>query len=297
MKLSTEHGHYFRAYRDEEALDILKAAGYDAVDMSLFCMSREDNVFNTPDYKKRALEIRAHADKIGMPFNQSHTPFRSKAWTDPVQYEEFYLPQQIRALEIAGIMGCENVVIHPLHDADHYKGHEDETFEINMKYYRRLLPYAKDLGVRIVTENMWGRNELRKCITPSACGLVEEFIRYVDGIDDESFGACLDLGHCGLVGEEAEDAIRALGKDRLKALHVHDNKYWDDNHTAPGLGKMHWEEIMKALAEIDYEGDLTMESDGLFKYLPPALFGAADRFLVEIGRYLIGRFEHYKQAK
>jgi sugar phosphate isomerase/epimerase len=54
----------------------------------------------------------------------------------------------------------------------------------------------------------------------------------------------------------------------LHALHVHDNDYIDDRHTLPGLGRMDWEEIMKALAEIDYDGDFTYEADNFLVNIP-----------------------------
>ena len=113
-------------------------------------------------------------------------------------------------------------------------------------------------------------------------------------MNDEHFVACLDLGHCGVIGEEAQNVIRALGHDRLKALHVYDNDYTKDQHTLPGLGKMDWEEIMKALAEIHYDGEFTYEADRFLMNMPPVMMPKAAAFMVEMGRYLIGRFEEYQ---
>lgn len=293
MKLSTEHAHLQKDFGDERSIEILKEAGFDAVDMSLFCMSYDDNVFNTADYRTRALEIRAHADRLGIPFHQAHACFGFD-WTDHRAFAEQFYPKQVRALEIAGILGCQTVVVHPLHGPFAYRGHEEELFEVNMKFYRSLLPYAKEYGVKIALENMWQRDEKRKVIMDSACSSAAEFVRYLDTLNDEHFVACLDLGHCGLVGEDPAQMIRALGHDRLQALHVHDNDLLRDQHTFPYLGKNDWEEIMKALAEIDYQGDLTMESNGFHPAFPAELKPAADRFLVAIGRHLIERYEFYK---
>ena len=294
MKLSTEHEHLQNDFGDERSIELLKEAGFDAVDMSLFYMSYDDNVFNTPDYRRYARELRAHADKIGIPFNQAHACFGFD-FTDTVAFTEQFYPKQVRALEIAGILGCKAVVIHPLHGPMPYRGHEEELFEINMKFYRSLLPYAKEYGVKIALENMWQRDAKRKIIMDSTCSQAKEFVRYLDALDDEHFVACLDLGHCGLVGESVTDMIRTLGHERLLALHVHDNDFLRDEHTFPYLGKNDWEEIMKALAEINYQGDLTMEADGFYPHFPADLKPAADRFLVDIGRYLIERYEFYKK--
>ena len=97
-----------------------------------------------------------------------------------------------------------------------YKGHEEEIFQINMDFYRRLIPYCKEYGVKIAVENMWQRDKLRKCIVNDTCNTSAEFIRYVDNLDSEYVVACLDLGHVGLPlrDDEAQDMIRALGHDR-----------------------------------------------------------------------------------
>ena len=295
MKLSTEHYHLQERIGDERAITQLKEAGFDAIDMSLFCMSQDDNIFNTSDYRRYAKELRAHADALGIPFNQSHACFGFD-FTNVAAFTEQFYPKQVRALEIAGILGCHAVVIHPLHGPMSYRGHEEELFEINMKFYRSLLPYAKEYGVKIALENMWQRDQKRKgIIVDSTCSQAGEFIRYLDTLNDEHFVACLDIGHCALVGDDPADTIRALGRERLQALHVHDNDFLNDQHTFPYLGKYNWEEIIKALAEIDYQGDLTMESDGLYHSLPIPLLPAADRFLVAIGRYLIERYEFYRK--
>ena len=173
--------------------------------------------------------------------------------------------------------------------------HEEEIFEKNMEFFRSLLPYAKEFGVKIALENMWQKEPKRGYIYPSACGTAKEFARYIDTLDSEYFVACLDLGHCGLVGEEAQDAIRILGHDRLKALHVHDNNYKEDTHTLPGLMMMNWDEITRALADIDYSGEFTYEADNFLKNFDNAFKPEAVRFMVKRGRDLIAKIEAHKQ--
>ena len=162
-----------------------------------------------------------------------------------------------------------------------------------MRFYRSLLPYAKEYDVKIALENMWQIDKKRRVICDDTCSRAVEFARYVDTLDDEHFVACLDLGHCGLIGEEPQDAIRILGHDRLKALHVHDNDYRGDTHTLPFLSHMEWEEIMKALADIKYDGEFTFEADNFLPHFPKDLKPMAAKFMVDTGRYLISRYEHH----
>ncbi len=292
MILSTQNSHLMSTFGIEGSIDILKNAGYDAIDMSLFCMSKDDDVFNSDGYKTRALEVRAYADRLGIPFNQSHVPFVFN-WKNPNEYEERFFPRQVRALEITALLGGKIAIVHPIHHTQ-YLGHEEELFEKNMEFYKSLLPYAKEYNVKVAVENMWQNEPKRKCIGHDVCSRAAEFCRYIDTLNDEHFVACLDLGHCGIVGEEAQDAIRTLGHDRLHALHVHDNNYRADMHTLPGMSEMNWEEIMKALAEVDYDGELTFEADAFLHHFPRDFKPNAVKFMVEMGRYLIGRYEFYR---
>lgn len=295
MILSSQNDRLSGIFGQEGAIDIMKDAGYDAIDMSLFCMSDDNDVFNSDAYKARAIEIAAYAKEKGIYFNQTHVAFTFN-WKNPNEYEERCFPRQIRGLEISALLGASIAIVHPLHYTE-YKGHEEEWFEINMNFYRSLLPYAKEYGVKIALENMWKTDKKRKVISDDVCSRATELARYIDALDDEHFVACLDLGHCGLIGEEAEDAIRILGHDRLKALHVHDNNYRADMHTLPFTCDMDWEAIMKALADVRYDGDFTFEADNFLNNFPNDFKPRAVKFMVDTGRYLIGRYdEHLKSA-
>ena len=291
MLLASQNNVLAKVFGQERSIDILSAAGYDAIDLSLFSMTNDNYEFCRDGYKARALEIGSYAKSKGICFNQSHAPFDFN-WKRPNEVEERLIPRTIQALEISALVGCKTVVVHPVHHEE-YLGHEEERFEQNMKFYRDLLPYAKEYDVKIALENMFQKETKRKIIGHDTCSRPEEFVRYIDTLDDEHFVACLDLGHCGVVGEEAYRAIRVLGHDRLKALHVHDNDYTKDMHMLPGLGKMDWEEIMKALAEIRYDGEFTYEADRFFISMPQEMMPNAVRLMVDMGRYLIGRFDEY----
>ena len=91
----------------------------------------------------------------------------------------------------------------------------------------------------------------------------------------------------GLVGDYEADTIRKLGGKRLTCLHVHDTDYRSDLHTLPYCGRLPWKEIMAALGEVGYIGDLTFEADNFIKPLPDSLIPSALRYMNDIGRELI----------
>ena len=294
MLLSTQTSHIFKTFGEKEGISILKRAGYDALDLTLTRLSRESAdsyIFSGDGAISYAEQVKKWAQDEGIIFAQGHTPF-DFVWSDPNEFEERFVPLTVKALEICAAVGAKIVVVHPFNYGDNGNNSE-EIFDINMKLYRRLIPVAKDLGIKIALENLF-RDGKDGAFLPSACGTIESFIRYVDTLDSEYIVGCLDLGHASIVGIEPQDFIRALGHDRLKALHVHDNSYKTDGHTLPGLGKMDWEEITRALAEIDYDGNFNYEADNFMKGFDDDFKPTACRFMADRGRHLIKKIESYK---
>ena len=50
---------------------------------------------------------------------------------------------------------------------------------------------------------------------------------------------------------------------------------------------------MKALADIHYEGDLTFEALHLYEGFDESFFLTRAKYMHDVGRYLISRFERY----
>ncbi len=287
MLLSTQTGYMVDTFGFEEGTKKLQRAGYDALDLSLFQMKNDASPYVNDGWREHTEAQRRFADEHGIAFNQAHAPF-SFRWDDEHVRRDVAQPRVIRSLEIAAMMGAEIIIVHPLHYCV-YKGHEREMHELNIDYYRSMIPYCREFGIKIAVENMWQTDPKRRCCSHDVASHAEEFARIIDELDSEYIVACLDLGHCGLVGEEAEDAIRVLGHDRLKALHVHDNNYRNDDHTLPGLGLMNWDAICSSLHDIDYSGVFTYEADRFLKQFPHDYLENAARFMVETGRYLINK--------
>ena len=290
MLLSTSIATYLWHFSPEETVDILAEAGFTALDFGFF----------NPRYYAKDLagcfftELRKKAEDKGLVFNQAHAPFPSGVGR-PERDEEIFA-DIVRSMKNASLLGVKNIVVHPVQYLVYANvGVPEKLFEMNIGFYNRLKPYCEEYGIRVAVENMWqdkvlaGRCDTR--IGHSTCSTPAEFIRYMDALgDSRCFTACLDLGHTMLVHEKPEDFIRALGHDRLGALHVHDTDGKSDLHTLPFYGGMgYWDRITDALCDIDYVGDLTYEAGNFLAPLPKELYGAASRFMAEVGTYLIGR--------
>jgi sugar phosphate isomerase/epimerase len=138
---------------------------------------------------------------------------------------------------------------------------------------------------------MWQTNPNNKNIIQSTCAEANEFAEYVDMVNSPYLKACLDIGHTVLTGETVSNMVKTLGKDRLFGLHIHDVDTIHDNHTLPYTLKVNFAEMIDALAEIGYEGDITFEAGGFFRNFPDELVPEALRHVATIGEQMIARME------
>ena len=255
MKTSTEIGSCAKIIGEERAIELVAKAGFDAWDFSMFAMCKYDwntrsvlensHPLASGDYLKFARRLKQVADDNGIICNQAHAPF-------PIAHPQIRSCMK-RALECAAEVGCDVCVIHP----DNYKSAEE-----NAEFYNELLPFAKECGVRIATENMWSWNKEKDQARFAACATPEDFCKHIDLVGDDCLVACLDLGHAEMrgIGTSAVEMIKALGH-RVQALHIHDNDKWHDSHQLPFTMDIDFAPIAKALKEIGYSGYFTLEAD------------------------------------
>ena len=274
------------------AIELIARAGFDAIDYTMSALAKDGNVLDSDNYKDYVYDLREAAKRNDIVFNQGHA-VTGVGIDDPEIAYKILADKNIRCLEIAGLLGMKTLVVHP-YGTGIYVGREEEALERNMKYFNILLPYAEEYGVIIACENMWCTDKKRKVKRGSIFSNPYEHAGFIDEMNSEFFAACLDLGHTSLDGREPQDSIKVLGK-RLAALHVHDNDYLDDMHTLPGLSEMNWEEITKALAEADYRGDFTLETNHFFDSFETEEEIRLGLKLSEvIGRKMIGKIEKYR---
>ena len=289
MKLVTMTRSLEKRFGLKTAIKMLKDAGFDAYDCSLF-YAMKNGEFSGEDALEKAREIREYSDAIAMPCLQTHTPSHAsdlkgiKYFLDGIENEK-------KAVEISGILGAEVAVVHPTSITD-----AEGNYEM---LYSKLLPIAKKYGLKIACENMFAWKDKFSIdieTVPTACGFSRDFIRQVDIANDDAMVACLDIGHCHLPNNEKFELMaKALGK-RIQALHVDDNNMRDDSHVFPYFGNINWDEVCRVLAEIDYSGNFTFEVDAFIEKYPDELVPECLELLHATGRYLIKKIEEYKKA-
>lgn len=288
MRLVTQTDIMAKNHGDEECIRILAKAGFDAIDWSFFGMEADMGIWCTDAWREHALALREIGAQCGIGFSQAHAPFPSTTGQEP--YDTKIRKWILRSMEAAALMGVRNIVVHPVQHLE-YARNREQLWQENLSFYRSLVPYCEEFGIRVCAENMWQRDGRRNYIVDSVCASPEEFSALLDELDSPWIVGCLDIGHCALVGREPQDVIRAMGAKRIQALHVHDVNYVRDCHNMPFMEGLDWEAIASALAEIGYEGDFTLEADEFFRKMPPALMPEASILMAKTGRYLMERIQ------
>ncbi|MFO7612564.1 MAG: sugar phosphate isomerase/epimerase family protein [Clostridia bacterium] len=278
MKISTQTAGLARVFGDTGAVRMLCEAGYDCLDYSMFYKQNDRLPVEGEGFMEHCRLLRELADSYGVTFNQTHAPFASYIEGDDA-YNEWVKPLIIRSIEASGILGAGNIIIHPFSVSKNQK-------KANIDFFNSLLPHAQKANVRIALENMFCWSEKNRRLEKNVCSDGPEFCDYIDSLDREYFTACLDVGHCGLVGEDASEMIRQLGGERLKCLHVHDNDMIEDRHTLPYMGKLDFDKITKALKDIGYDGEMTLEADNFLVGFPDELMKGAAVLMQWTARHL-----------
>lgn len=272
MLYSSSTGCMCHTYGFEKGISMMMDAGYPALDLDLHGSL---GMISGDDWAELADRIKAEADSRGVIFNQAHAPFGGGY----DHYTSVLVPRLPRVFDFAGRCGVRQVIVHPLQRGRYY-GHEKELFDMNMAFYRSLAPYAKNAGVKIAIENMWQNHPVNHYICDDVCADPHELAAYYDTLDDpDVFTVCLDIGHVALCGREPDDAIRVLGHDRLGALHIHDVDYVHDCHTLPGMESINWERVCRALADIRYKGEMTLEADSFLYHYDSEFMPVACKFM------------------
>jgi len=237
---------------DVESLRQIKQAGFDCIDAQGL-VNVEGALHSLPDdeLERVAKDAKEVLDSLGLFPSQLHGPWRYPPQDDDPAMRDQWLTFCERAIRVCAILRCKHFVIHPLMPF----GREDPdpafSRALNRTFLTNLSTLGEKFGVVICVENMpFGAQSLAR---------VAPLLELVKEINSPYLRICLDTGHCMRVGDSPADAVRLLGKQYLAVLHVHDNDGTADQHREPWQGSIDWDDFTKALAEIDFDGTVSME--------------------------------------
>ena len=251
MKIATTTGDFSRYCKnDSEKIRELHKAGFRYIDLNMYTFT-PDCVYMNEGWEKEVEKIKDLADELGMEFVQAHSQGGNPLSDDP-QKLDFLLDATIRSIEICGMLGIKNTVVHN----GMKKGiTKEQWFELNRDFYSKLFPTMERCGVNVLCENSTSKNMGESYFINSGKDMYD-FIKFVD---HPMIHGCWDTGHANCEGNQY-DEIMAV-KDELYAIHYNDNRGGGDEHVAPFMGTLNHDEVINALIDVGYKGYFTLECD------------------------------------
>lgn len=116
----------------------------------------------------------------------------------------------------------------------------------SIKSMKELSKMAEDMDITYAVEAV---NRFEGVVLNTA----EEAVSYVQELGSKNVGILLDTYHMNIEEKSFREAILCAG-EYLVGFHTGEN-----NRTAPGRGHLDWDEIFKALSDINYSGRIVSE--------------------------------------
>jgi len=281
VKLSSNIIKFHNELGLKKTIDVFSEAGFEEIDFNADLEEYHTDMHDENFYRS----IKKYAKDKGIGFAQTHAPFAS-SFTDKEKTKQRF-DDIIRSMKHSSWLGAQMIVIHPCTHIDYRDANNcDLMIEYNLNFYKKLIPYAEAFELKIAIENIPG------CITETAEGL----LALVNTLNNEAFTVCYDVGHANICGQDPVDMARKLGK-HIGCTYIHDNDGICDSHTLPYYGTIDWENVMKAFAEIGYEGNLNYEAGLFLNKVPIDLRNDSAKYMAKVGKYLIERYLYYKNNK
>ena len=197
-------------------------------------------------------------------FNIAHAPIHY-----PFFFNTYYKRDDIdvlkhrilKALDISREVGVKRIVIHVgTYLDENYNYDIEKSIEHNIKYLAPFVKKAAESNILIAIENgtqMQKDEPAFKNTSPYIDELLKIVEYYNKKYEKEVLGICFDFGHANVGNLDMYNEIKKIDS-KLKVTHIHDN-YGTDSHNQPFDGTINWDDVRKALTDINYDGELTSE--------------------------------------
>jgi sugar phosphate isomerase/epimerase len=145
-------------------------------------------------------------------------------------------------IEFCAAVGGDAVVVHPP-NAREESDTLDSGLSRSLRVFEQVQPLCEELGVVLAIENCFPSDET-----------ILNY--YFETYPVEFIGFCFDSGHAH-VHNNFENLVKYA--DRLKVLHLNDNKGETDDHQPPFWGSINWGNVIRWIRESPYTKPITFE--------------------------------------
>lgn len=222
-----------------QTIDAIKNAGFENV----FIQWYDDKRWN-------AQEQVDYAKSLGLNIIFAHLGYQNinKIWEEGLEGDELVLRYK-KDIEDCSKNGINLVTMHLTSGTK-----APEYNEMGLNRIREIIKFAKKVNVKIAFENLKVKGTL-------------EYI--FKNIQDEDVGICYDAGHCH--AHFKDEFNFEPFKNKIFAVHLHDNDASDDQHLLPFDGTINWNEVIKKVADYGYTGPITLELSYRNNYLTQSI--------------------------
>lgn len=259
----------------EESIRICAEAGFNYLDFGFAELGFFSQEFRSNGWREKIRRCAELARERGITFVQGHGSLLD--FCNPGEDYAFRLELLKRSFYGAQMLEIPWLVVHPsCRMADGVP--EADTHEKNVAFFSALSDFAAPLGVGIAIENMWSG------VIPQGKPYAvepEELLRLVRDVGRSNVGVCWDIEHASVEQLPQGDSIRLLGA-HIKATHISDDTGPTNIHILPYTGNLHWEEVLQAFRDIQYDGPFSLEVQHYLLRMPPELWIEAVQFARKI---------------
>ena len=247
MKLATTTAD-FSSYAPTPAaqLELCAKSPFRYIDLNL------PHRYMTEDWERITHDTGNSAARHGLTLIQAHAgDFYTNGDPNP------HITELTRAIRACALLEIPQVVIHA--QWDHRIPYPDgmkDFCSYNRGLYEKLFPIMEETGVKVLVENSAEANMGTACYFMTG----REMAGFLAWMNHPLLGGVWDTGHANCRGNRQYDDLMAL-KGRLDGVHIHDNDGRCDEHTAPFLGTVDWDSVLRGLIDADYRGYFTFECD------------------------------------
>lgn len=289
MKISMDTYYLRMKFGDEQAFKMLSSAGFEAVDYSFFWIKDPEPNFLDGDYVGYAYKVKEMLAENNLICNQAHAPF-ALIYTDELTMENPKYRDIVRSIEFASIIGAKSIVVHGI-----YVPEGDDFEALNIPYFNSLAPYAEKYNIKIAIENIFAFDNKRNNLIGVYGKESDKLPEFIQKLDSDCFVACIDIGHAALTGKEPEEIIMTMkDKNLLACLHVQDTDYTRDRHVLPFMGDLNWNNITKALADVGFDGDISLEVYQFLKRHDDEFLSEALKYAAKTAKHIVKKVNSWR---
>ncbi|SIQ66062.1 Sugar phosphate isomerase/epimerase [Alkalispirochaeta americana] len=171
-----------------------------------------------------------------------------KCWYSSCEYERLAGVELIRnRVDMTVCLGGDTVVLHPMITDP---SRIDQWRSQGEKSLRELEQYVRNSGVSLVLENLFQSDHLEE--RDRSLQGFETLEYFFERFDAGYLGFCWDTGHAFILGEKAFAWSCDLARNRLRTLHLNDNRGDADQHSPPLTWDSPWTTIAEVIAASPY---------------------------------------------